>query len=101
MTQIALFHSALGVRPGILDARPFFLPISGRVNGQSVGGFTVGNFDNSGLKPERSSEIEGGFDLSLLRDRANLAVTYYTKTSSDALIVLKRSSCFGSRAFAW
>ncbi len=88
-------YGVSGLRPGILDARPYFLPISGRVNGVSVGGFTVGNFDNNDLKPERSSEIEGGFDLSLLRDRANLAVTYYDKTSSDALISVPLAPSFG------
>ena len=88
-------YGVSGLRPGILDARQYFLPVSGRVNGASVGGFTVGNFENSDLKPERTGEIEGGFDLSLLRDRANLAVTYYDKRSHDALISIPLAPSFG------
>ena len=41
---------------------------------------------NPGLKPERSREIEGGFDLGLFHDRASLEVTAYDKRVSDLLL---------------
>lgn len=37
------------------------------------------------LKPERTSEVETGVDVSLWNDRAMLSVTYYNKTSKDQI----------------
>jgi TonB-linked SusC/RagA family outer membrane protein len=44
---------------------------------------TVGN-DNLG--PEKSKEIEMGFDASALNDRLGLEVTYYSKKTVDAIL---------------
>ena len=41
---------------------------------------------NDSLKAERGSEIETGFDASVLEDRVGLEVTYYRKTSTDLLL---------------
>jgi len=41
---------------------------------------------NPNLKPERGSEIELGFESSLLRSRVKIDATYYSKTTRDALI---------------
>jgi len=38
------------------------------------------------LKPERSKELEAGFDLGLLRDRADLAFTYYNANTVDLIL---------------
>jgi TonB-dependent starch-binding outer membrane protein SusC len=41
---------------------------------------------NDSLKAERGSEIEAGFDASVLEDRVGLELTYYRKTSTDLLL---------------
>jgi len=41
---------------------------------------------NTRLKPERSKELEAGFDADLLDDRLTLSVTAYRKTTEDALL---------------
>lgn len=41
------------------------------------------------LRPERQSEIEGGFDATLLDDRATVEFTYFNKTIRD--VILERS----------
>ena len=41
---------------------------------------------NPGLRPERTTELETGFDLGVLGDRVTLGVTGYRKLSRDALV---------------
>jgi hypothetical protein len=46
----------------------------------------VSTIGNSQLRPERSTEMEGGFDADLLGDRLSVGVTGYRKMRHDALI---------------
>jgi hypothetical protein len=46
----------------------------------------VNGVGNPGLKPEKSTEREFGFDLGLFNDRVNAEYTYYNKTTRDALV---------------
>jgi hypothetical protein len=39
------------------------------------------------LKPERNIEFEGGVDLGLFNDRADLSLTYYSAISKDVILV--------------
>src|SRR6185436_15237113 len=41
---------------------------------------------NPSLKPERSEELEVGFDLGLLGDRVELLYTRYQRTVKDAMV---------------
>lgn len=50
--------------------------------------YIVNTIGNDNLKPERSQEIEGGFDLGLGDDRVTLEATVYDKTTKDALVNL-------------
>jgi TonB-dependent starch-binding outer membrane protein SusC len=77
---------ASGVQPGTNDALRFFNPIAATVNGQSVTGVTFGSVGNSDLRPERSAEIEVGFDASMVSDRIGIEFTYFDKETDDALI---------------
>jgi TonB-linked SusC/RagA family outer membrane protein len=77
---------ASGLQPGPNDAIRFFRPISVTSGGQSVTGVTFGGLGNPELKPERSREVEVGFDAQLLENRVGLEVTYYNKKTSDALV---------------
>ena len=46
----------------------------------------VSTLGNTQLRPERSSEVEGGFDAELWHGRASLTYTQYNKTRHDAII---------------
>ena len=43
----------------------------------------------SDIKPERQTEIEGGFDATLGNEFATLSFTYYNKTITDLLLVAR------------
>lgn len=77
-----------GLRPGVNDALRFYLPTAVRVNSSEQSGITIGNLGDPDLRPERTSEFETGFDLSALGGRSNLELTYYTKRSRDALVLV-------------
>jgi outer membrane receptor protein involved in Fe transport len=47
---------------------------------------TLQTIGNTKLKPERSTEIEGGGDADLLNSRLSVGVTFYRKTRVDALM---------------
>jgi TonB-linked SusC/RagA family outer membrane protein len=84
------FRAALGAsgrRPGTTDAVRFFSPVSAKKAGQGVAGLTIGGLGNPNLKPERSRELELGFDTDLLSSRLSLEFTYFNKVTSDALIL--------------
>jgi TonB-linked SusC/RagA family outer membrane protein len=57
----------------------------GTYQGQNavLAGLLKGNPD---IKPERQTEIEGGFDATLLNSRASLSFTVYQKTISDVIL---------------
>jgi TonB-linked SusC/RagA family outer membrane protein len=52
------------------------------------------------LKPERTRETEGGFDVSFLGDRADFSATFYSQHTTDAILVTPTtpSSGFSSEA---
>lgn len=56
---------------------------------------------DSGIKPERQTEIEGGFDATLMSGRLNANVTVYRKTITDMLQIptLVQSSGHTQRVF--
>jgi TonB-linked SusC/RagA family outer membrane protein len=49
-------------------------------------GLRLAELGNASLRPEVTTEVEGGFDLALVRDRVNLEATMFRKISRDALI---------------
>lgn len=77
---------ASGVQPGTNDALRFFNPIAATLDGQSVTGVTIGSVGNSDLTPERSTEVEFGFDAKLLSEKIGFEMTYFNKRTEDALI---------------
>lgn len=77
---------ASGAQPGPTDALRFYNSTAVTVDGEDVVGVTIGELGNPDLEPEQSSEIEAGFDLSLLEDRVGFNLTYYDKTTTDLLI---------------
>ncbi|PYP68614.1 MAG: hypothetical protein DMD36_12430 [Gemmatimonadetes bacterium] len=56
------------------------------VTGQVISALRLSTVGNPSLKPERGSEIEAGFDAALLGNRLGVELTYYDKTTKDALM---------------
>ena len=79
-------YGASGVQPGTTDAVQFYT--STRTIGESgeATGVAFSALGNRDLKPERSTEWEGGFDASFFNSRLNTELTYYRKISKDALV---------------
>ncbi len=75
-----------GLRPGFRDAIQYLNPVAVVVSGQEVPGFTFGGAGNINLRPEKSTEYEAGLDAGFANERLGLELTYYHKTSVDALI---------------
>lgn len=85
-----------GQRPGFRQATTFFTPVSVNVRGDEFTAITVGGTGHALLAPERSEEIEAGFDLSLLGGRLGLELTYYDKATRDALIARRLPPSLGA-----
>ena len=72
--------------PQFRFAENFYTPIAVVSGGTDVGGITVGGNGLPTLKPERSTEMELGFEASTLSGRLGIDFTYYNKVSKDALL---------------
>ncbi len=79
-------YGASGRQPGPNDAIPFLLSGVSNVDGTDAPGLFIGALGNATLKPERTAEVELGFDATLFQSKVNLEFTYYKKTSRDALL---------------
>lgn len=75
-----------GAQPGPTDALRFYQPVAVTADGVDRSGVTFGSLGNADLKPERSSEVEVGFDAGFLDDRLGLRFTWYRKTTTDLLL---------------
>ncbi|HXF94652.1 MAG TPA: SusC/RagA family TonB-linked outer membrane protein [Gemmatimonadales bacterium] len=75
-----------GVQPGSTDAQRFFQNVTATINGTDTPGLIIAAVGNDSLKPERSAEIELGFDADFLEGKAHLELTYYRKKTTDALV---------------
>ena len=79
-------YGAAGVQPGSNDALRFFSGVTANLRQTDIAGATFTALGNPNLKPERTSEFEGGFDTDLAHRRMHLELTYYSKLTKDALI---------------
>lgn len=75
-----------GVQPGTNDAVLFYTGVAfaGKEGDQT--GVTIQNAGNTNLKPERSSEWEGGFEAGLFSGRLGTELTFYYRKTKDALV---------------
>ena len=79
-------RAALGVSgkaPGAFDAVRTWDPVAGD---DGIPGFTPAQRGNPKLGPERTREMELGFDLGAFDGRLGVEVTYFDARTSDALI---------------
>lgn len=93
-------YGASGVQPGPTDAVPFYSPTRTLGESGEQPGLLFQTLGNANLKPERSTELELGADLSLWDDRVSLELTRYTKNSRDALISRPLPPSLGTGAIA-
>ncbi|HEV2749393.1 MAG TPA: SusC/RagA family TonB-linked outer membrane protein [Gemmatimonadales bacterium] len=86
-----------GLHPGPIDALQYFLPQAVTVSAADVPGITQGDtLGNNRLKPERTTEVELGFDADALARAVHFEFTYYDKTSHDALIARRLAPTLGT-----
>jgi TonB-linked SusC/RagA family outer membrane protein len=97
--RVRAAYGQSGQQPGTADALRFFSPTAGRRGGVALPGISFGNLGNATLKPERSRELELGFDAALIKDRVSLEFTYYNKKTRDALVERKLPPSGGTSEF--
>ncbi|HEY0970575.1 MAG TPA: SusC/RagA family TonB-linked outer membrane protein [Gemmatimonadales bacterium] len=71
-------YGASGLQPGAFDAIRTYIPVGGQVTPLSPG--------NPDLGPEKSTELELGFDLGVYDDRFGAEVTYFRGSTEDAIL---------------
>jgi TonB-dependent SusC/RagA subfamily outer membrane receptor len=81
--KLRVAYGTSGTAPNQFAADRTYLAISAQ-NGQPA--VTPGNIGNPDLGPEKSTEIEAGFDAGFLNDRLSLELTYYHQRTQDALL---------------
>lgn len=74
---------AAGTQPGTFDAARLYDPSVGY---QNQPGLVPGSFGNPQLKPERSTELEMGFEASMLNGRVDASFTNYGRNITDAIV---------------
>ena len=91
-----------GLQPGSDDAiRTLSANAITTPGDETSSGVSIGNIGNSLLEPERSSEIEVGFDAEIAGGRAGLEFTYYDKRTDGALITVPLAPSLGASASRW
>ncbi|HJQ19891.1 MAG TPA: SusC/RagA family TonB-linked outer membrane protein [Gemmatimonadaceae bacterium] len=81
--RLRLAYGQSGKAPATYASIRTYSPTSGPNDSPAVTSFTIGN---PNLGPEISSELEAGFDLGVLNDRAGVEFTYYNKKTRDAIL---------------
>lgn len=81
--KLRVAYGTSGTAPNQFAADRTYLAVSAQ-NGQPA--VTPGNIGNPNLGPEKSTEIEAGFDAGFLHDRVALELTYYHQRTTDALL---------------
>ena len=71
-----------GLQPGAFDKFTTFTPRPAEVGA----GLAPANLGNQGLRPEISNEIEFGAEFGLFNDRIGVDVTYWDRSTTDALV---------------
>jgi TonB-dependent starch-binding outer membrane protein SusC len=99
--RVRAAYGQSGLMPPFRAAEQFFAPITATVLDASVPAVTLGGAGNVDLRPERSREYELGFDAGFLGDRLGLELTWYDKSSTDALVQRNLAPSVGLTAIQW
>jgi TonB-linked SusC/RagA family outer membrane protein len=84
--RLRMAYGQSGVQPGSTDALRTFDATTVNLANVPTAGLVEDQLGNPDLKPERSGELETGFETHLFNNRVNLDLTYYDKRTHDALI---------------
>lgn len=87
-----------GVQPGTVAALPFLTATTYAVGGVETPALRISSVGNAALKPEVTTELEGGIDLGLFNSRVNIEATAFRKLSADALYSRPLPPSFGAGA---
>ncbi len=74
---------ASGTQPGTFDASRLYDPSVGY---QNAPGLIPASFGNPALRPERSTETEGGFEATMFDGRAQIEYSHYSRNVTDAIV---------------
>ncbi len=85
-----------GVQPTNGAAMTLYGPQIGYFGGGTVTTYTLSWPGNAHLRPERSTEFEGGIDLTGWGERLSVDLTGYAKTTHDALVNVSLGQSLGN-----
>jgi len=91
-------YGASGVQPGPNDAIRSFEAVTANVGGLDLPAVRNDLLGNKDLRPEKSTELEAGFEMLMLGDRLSIDLTGYQKKTRDALISAVVAPSAGSQA---
>ncbi len=77
-------YGTAGKQPGAFDSKRTWDPVSAFGGEPAV---TPGNLGQPNLKPEKSHELELGFDAGFWNDRYGLEFSYFDQVTRDALLL--------------
>ncbi len=90
--KFRLGYGASGKAPGAFDAVRTWTPVAANYAQPAV---ATGSAGNPNLGPERTYELETGFDASALEDRLRVTYTYYSDRTEGALIPVQQAPSLG------
>ena len=76
-------YGAAGTQPGTFDAARLYTSSTGY---QNQAGLVPSSFGNPALRPERSTELELGFETTLLSGRMDASYTHFGRNITDAIV---------------
>ncbi|MCC7134152.1 MAG: SusC/RagA family TonB-linked outer membrane protein [Gemmatimonadales bacterium] len=91
-------YGATGQQPGALAALTYYSGVTVALLGGNRPGVSLAGLGSPTLKPERSTEIEAGFDVGLFSNKVNVEFTAYQKKTNDALIARPLAGSLGAVA---
>jgi len=93
--RTAYGHSGNQASP--LDVLRSYQPGEAVINGVLTPGIVLASIGNPDLKPERTTEWEGGFDVAFFKaDRVRVEATMYRKLSEDAIMTVALPPSYGT-----
>ena len=83
--RVRTAYGASGEQPGATAAFVTYTTPQVNINGVDEPGLRANSLGNESLKPETTTEFEGGFDSRVFANRVSLELTYYSKKTTNAL----------------
>ncbi|MBC7895802.1 MAG: SusC/RagA family TonB-linked outer membrane protein [Cytophagaceae bacterium] len=87
-----------GVQPGTIAALAFLTPTTYSIGGVETPALRLSSVGNPALKPEVTTEFEGGVDIALFDSRLGIEATVFRKLSRDALYSRPLPPSYGAGA---